>query len=256
MIYKYASLYEVLNKVHRDTGSLDDIHIEDLIEWAGEALDQIGAYQQFIRKVTGDKANPHLDVTNYKAKLPCDVYRIEQVSVNGKHAVYAGNTFNHLLDGSCCTNAVEIDNYRDLFYDNFGNVFSNVAPNNFDNRYYEPYAYDVNDNYITLNVKEGKVCLAYIAIPLDENGFPLIPDDVSYREAISRYCIMKIMYINWIKGRVGKDIYEHSEQKWHWYCAQAKGKAVAPSLDKMEQIKRRFLKLIPEIHQHKTFFKK
>lgn len=254
MIYKYTSINDVLAKIYRDSGSPDYINWKDMMEWAGEALDKIGAHLQYRRRITGDLNNPNLIITDYKAKLPCDFFRLEQLAINGQAAYYAGNTFQHLMDGSCCSNIVPDSRYEDLFVDNFGNLFTNLGEQK-DLDFYKRYTYDINDNYITTNTKDGTICMAYIAIPLDDNNFPLIPDEDSYKEAVTKYCIMKMDYISWRTGRISNDIFKHSEREWFWYCAQAKGRASMPSLDKLELIKRRWVKLIPEINQHFVFFK-
>lgn len=48
---------------------------------------------------------------------------------------------------------------------------------NLDFNTHSTYTYQVNNNRITTNFKEGKVVMAYRAIPTDENGYPMIPDD-------------------------------------------------------------------------------
>lgn len=254
MIYKYISIYNILEKLFRDNGINSEVNWEDCIEWAGEALDKIGAYQQYIRKVTGDKENPCLDITDFKAKLPCDFHALEQIAVNGYAAKYAGNTFHHLKDGCACT--VQ-DNTKDdltLFPDNFGNEFM-VNAGTKDVGFMQGYTYDINDNFLTLNARTGKVCIAYLAIPVDADGFPMIPDDISYREAITKYITMKLDYIQWRSGKAADKLFAHSEREWLWYCAQAKGKASMPSLEKLESIKKQWVKLIPGLSQEKVFFK-
>lgn len=254
MIYKYTSVLDVISKVYRDTGSPDYINWKDLIEWAGEGLNLIGAHLQYKRRVTGDLGNPNLILENYKAKLPCDFFALEQLAINGQAAHYSGNTFLHMMDGSCCSNVIPDDNYQDLFVDNFANLFSNLGEMR-GSELHKRYTYDINDDYITANIKDGTICMAYIAIPLDDNGYPQIPDHVSYIEAISKYCIMKIDYIGWRTGKISADLYRHSEREWLWYCGQAKAAASMPSIDKLELIKKRWVKLIPEMNQHFVMFK-
>lgn len=254
-VNRFASVYEIIEKVYRDTGSPDDINFTDLIVWAGEALDKIGAYAQYKRKVTGDLANPNLDITNYKAKLPCDFYRLEQIAVNGKAATWAGNTFHHLLGGECCSGAIKDVGYDDLFKDNFGNIFSNLG-NSHNTRNIQYYTFDINDDYLTLNVKEGKVCIAYIATPVDDEGYPMIPDEESYKEAISRYLIMKLDYISYRRGKASRELYNDSQREWAWYCNQAgSGAMMGEMVDKQELFRKRWTKLIPEIRQHVVFHK-
>jgi hypothetical protein len=254
MIYKYASIYEILEKLFRDTGMADDINWEDCVVWAGEALDAIGAYQQYIRKVTGDLENPCLDIVDFKAKLPCDFHKLEQIAVNGYAARYAGNTFHHILDGCMCTTQNSTAEDVSLFTDNWGNTFSNLSGGNLKGLR-QPYTFDINDNYITLNVQEGKVCIAYQAVPLDKNGFPMIPDKDSYKNAVTKYIIMKLDYQAWRTGKIADKVFQHSEREWLWYCGQAKGDGNTPNIDKMEQIKKQFIKLIPNIDQHRVFGK-
>lgn len=254
MIYKYISIYEVLEKLFRDTGFTDDVNWEDCIVWAGEALDKIGAYQQYLRKVTGDLENPCLDIIDFKAKLPCDFHKLEQIAVNGYAARYAGNTFHHIMDGCMCT--VQENDTEDvsLFSDAWGNTFTNLSGGNLKGLR-QPYTFDINDNYITLNVETGKVCIAYQAIPMDKNGFPLVPDNELYKEAISKYLIMKLDYILWRTGKISDKVFQHSEREWLWYVGAAKAEGRMPNLDKMEQIKNQFIKLIPTISQHRVFHK-
>jgi hypothetical protein len=232
----------------------DDVNWEDCIVWAGEALDKIGAYQQYLRKVTGDLENPCLDIVDYKAKLPCDFFKLEQIAVNGYSATYAGNTFHHILDGCMCTIDSTTEEAASIFTDSLGNEFSNLAGGN---QYglQQPYTFDINDNFITLNVQEGKVCIAYQAIPIDKDGFPMIPDKESYKTAVVKYITMMLDYQMWRTGKIADKVFQHSEKEWLWYCGQAKGDGNMPNLDKMEQIKKQFIKLIPNIDQHRVFHK-
>jgi hypothetical protein len=253
MIYKYRSTYEIIERLYRDGDYSDELPWEDCMIWIAEALDKIGAFPQYLRKVTGDLGEPCLDIIDYKAKLPCDVFRIEQVAVNGIAARYSGNSFHHLMGGDCCTVPVYPPLYEDLFKDNIDNIFTNLAAVTGNN--IQVPTYDVNNNFLTLNMKEGKVCIAYIAKPIDKNGFPLIPDDIAYVEAVTKYCMYKLDYREWRKGKLQKDIFQYSEREWLFYCGQAKGSANMPSVDMLERIKTQWLKLIPETNQWKVFMK-
>lgn len=255
MIYKYRSIYEVIEKVYRDSGFSEEISLEDMVVWASEALDFIGAKQQYISKVTGDLDNPDLDITDYKAKLPCDFHKLSQIAVNGEPAEYVGNTFHHLKGGDCCTtNGIDESGTVTSWNDNFGNTFSSILGNS-DTSDLQGYTYDINNNYITLNVETGKVCISYIAVPTDENGYPMIPDDEAYIKAVSRYIIMMHDYILWRTGKITSEIFKHSEREWFWCVGQARAAGLKPNLDMMENLKGQFVKLIPGIKHHGTFFK-
>ena len=285
---KYISLKAIMEQVYADNGYQFELPWIDCMQWAEEALNLIGHPRQYIRKVTGHKDNPDLDIKDYRAHLPCDFYQLEQVAVNGMAAEYSGDTFHHLLAGDCC--GITDDSTSSLYYGNDHTITRNwgtdVLTFDADTQSYSYQArdlldmqnlnlqsdgtqefllsdgvqegrritFDLNNNHITLSVKEGKVCIAYLAIPTDDEGLPLIPDDTSYQLAIKKYLTMKIDYIAWRKGELRSDIFQHSEQEWQWYVGQAGNKAKMPNIDQMEGIKNQVMRLLPNINAHETFF--
>ena len=278
---KYISLKAIMEQVYADNGYQFELPWVDCMMWAEEALNLIGHPRQYIKKITGHKENPNLDIKNYRAQLPCDFYQLEQVAVNGMPAEYSGNTFHHLMDGACCglegystlVAQVQEQNWGSLVRsydedtqeyvylernDNLSNTEGGIM--SFDltmnaDTTYNPITFELNNNHITLSVKEGEVCMAYLAIPTDEEGLPLIPEDTSYQLAIKKYLTMKIDYIAWRRGELRSDIFEHSQQEWTWYVGQAGNKAKMPNIDQMEGIKNQIMRLLPKINHHETFFR-
>jgi hypothetical protein len=261
MIGQYISLKEIIEGIYTDTGAQDSIIYEDLIKWSVEALNKIGHPLQYRRKVTGHKDNPNLTITDYKAPLPNNLHKIEQILVNGQTARYSTDSFHYLLGGECCglpntqaqnlTGAVSTGFYIDGFGNEFNSgTFSNASCGN--------VTYAVNSDCLTLSVKEGDVCIAYLEFPVDEEGLPLIPDEESYREAVTRYLIMKIDYKEWRKNpnsQGNRMLYEDSKTEWAWYVGQAANKAKLHSVDQLESIKNMLVKTFHSFNQHKSGFK-
>jgi len=277
---KYISLKAIMEQVYADNGYQFELPWVDCMQWTEEALNLIGHPRQYIRKVTGHKENPNLDIKNYRAQLPCDFHSLEQVAVNGMPAEYSGNTFHHLLDGDCCgiegfTNLaahVREQNWGELVKvtnddgtssyeqrsDSLSNTDSGIMSFDMDivmDSEINPITFDLNNNNITLSVKEGKVCMAYLAIPTDEEGLPLIPEDTSYQLAVKKYLTMKVDYIAWRRGTLQQAVFEHSQQEWMWYVGQAGNKAKMPNIDQLEAIKNQTMRLLPKVNAHETFFK-
>jgi len=277
---KYISLNSIMEQVYADNGYQFELPWVDIMMWTEEALNLIGHPRQYIRKVTGHKENPNLDIKNYRAQLPCDFHSLEQVAVNGMPAEYSGNTFHHLLDGDCCgiegfTNLaahVQEQNWGELVkvtnddgassYEQRNDSLSNTEGGimSFDmdivmDSEINPITFDLNNNNITLSVKEGKVCMAYLAITTDEEGLPLIPEDTSYQLAVKKYLTMKVDYIAWRRGTLQQAVFEHSQQEWMWYVGQAGNKAKMPNIDQLEAIKNQTMRLLPKVNAHETFFK-
>lgn len=252
MIGQYISIKSIIEDFYGDTESSDLINYENFIRWGVEALNKIGHPMQYRRRVTGTEDNPDLLVTNYKAQLPCNIHKIEQISVNGKPARYTTNSFHHLLSGECCGQSISYPSgYSEGFYiDGFGNEF---------NAGRFPYSsnceitYDVNADCLTLSVKEGYVCIAYLEFPVDEEGFPLIPDEESYREAVVNYFKFKTDYITWRKNpssQAHKALYEDSKTEWLWYVGQASNKSKLHSVDQLESIKNMLLRTYQTYNGH------
>ena len=81
MVYKTHSVQKVIAKVFTDLQLQEGDHrISDMIEYAGEAVEKIGAIVQFENKVTGKEDLPLLELSNYQAVLPFDLHKISQVA--------------------------------------------------------------------------------------------------------------------------------------------------------------------------------
>ena len=82
--------------------------------------------------------------------------------------------------------------------------------------------YDVNTGYIYVNFAEGKVTLNYFTTPVDDQGRPLIPDDVYYIKAV----------VSFIRYRLGERAYWQNkilerqlnmlETDWYFYLPAAR----------------------------------
>jgi len=60
--------------------------------------------------------------------------------------------------------------------------------------------FHLKENTATFNFKEGTVLIQYFAFPKDEDGLPMIPDDIRIEEAIEYYIIYKELEKKFISG--------------------------------------------------------
>jgi hypothetical protein len=290
MIYKLTSVKRVIAKVFTDLDLKEGDHrVSDLVEWSGEALEKIGAFPSFVNKVTGKDSQPFLEVSNYQAKLPNDFHNMVQVSYsptqNGPFYSMRYGTGNFDQGNPTTTEVTNTDvsntsdivvlamNLYDLDYTaaltkinnepetrsklgailNLRIPFSTTGANN-------PMAttsditYVITSNYIKTNVETGYLMLAYQAIPTDSQGYPMIPDDQSFIEAIYWYLVMKLYYPQWVAGQVRDAVYYDARRSWNYYCKQAYGDALLPNTDQLESIKNSWLRLVPELNEHASGF--
>lgn len=288
MIYKTTSVKRVIAKVFTDLDLQEGEHrISDMIEWCGEALEKIGAFPSFVNKVAGKDNEPLLVISNYQTKLPCDFHRPIQIAYALNEAGpfypmrYATGSFDFGSDYTALTTSdvtypesalvtLTMELYALTYVEALAKL--NTEPttralinslldsktsatstdDNLDIT--EDYTYIITSNYIKTNQETGYIMLAYQAIPTDKEGYPLIPDDVSFIEALYWYVVMKLLYPQWKQGSIRDAVYYDARRSWNYYCKQAYGNALMPNKDQLESIKNTWLRLVPEISEHTTAF--
>jgi len=286
MIVKQISCKRIISKILTDLNIQEEtVRISDIVEWIGEAVEKIGGFHQYNIKVSGKEGEPFLVVSGYQAEIPDDVYKILGVAYsNSQNGNFIPLRYNYssfsarqpvtesdsdfvasnselvrlamdLYDLSyedaltlINTNSITKEKLTGLLnVDSFG-VSDNTTDYTFD------YTYTINSNYIKLNVDSGYLMLAYQSIPTDFDGYPLIPDDPGYIEAVYWYVRVKLLYPEWALGRVTDRVYSHAENKWRFYSRQAYANVILPSVDQLESLKNKWLEIVPEMFDHSTFF--
>ena len=221
MIHKRVTIDYLINKLYRDLGLTEDINRDDVIEWSAEALGRIGAFNQFEQKIKT------IEIEDGKAKLPCDIYKIRMVTYGNKPLNLVGNShlqpyFCDDCEIPCCPDCGE------TFY--------------------------VNNNYIFTSFDAGDICIEYIGIPVDEEGYPTIPDDEYYIEACKFYVTFMLDWRDWRKGKIADKIKDDSEAKWNFYVQSARGAGNMPGLIELERLKNIMQRLTPLNDEYNNFF--
>ena len=248
----FISFREILEKVYADNGYSYELPIADAVTWMSDCMELIGHPDQYEIKITGHKEYTPFDISNYRAELPCGFHRLKQIAIDGFPAFPSNHSFHQLMDGDCCGLDDISAILGDTFVDNFNNEFNTALGTRFRS---EPVTYSLNNDFITLSAKEGKVCMSYWSILLDDEGYPMVPNDVSYVQAVTWYLTKKLDYISWRKGEISDKVFAKSEQEYEWYVAQASSRAKMPDVDKMENLKRQLLRLKPNPDHYNGFFK-
>jgi hypothetical protein len=295
------SLDRVFSGLYRDLKPAMELSEADLIEWAAEALEFIGAYPQF------EEAVETLQVKQYKVLIPCGLHKILQIGLKVSEGAPSGcpiyvdkfgnppdcekhpndpcecpptvpcNESGLVFADGACTDKSTIA-LAELWTEYYGNPFTTtsayhnewvpirLATGSFRDadmhssgcanlKSQSKMTYKIDNPYIKTNFKEGHICIAFIRQPLDDKGWPMIPDTVHYVEAIKKYLVYKIKYSEFLQGAIHPNIYEKLEQDWHLYCRQARNTMLMPStIDEMENLKDSWKRLIPQEKRYYGFF--
>ena len=114
-------------------------------------------------------------------------------------------------------------------------------------------SYIIDDDYIKTSFSSGKICLSYMAFPTDSDCYPLVPDDVSYKEAMFWY-IFKQLLLGGYDKPTNKIDYVFADTKWKYYCTQARNAATFPDIDRYESFLNQWVRLVPDINANVDLF--
>ena len=275
-VYNQITSRAIIRKIMRDLQTTSDNWIDDAIEWMGEALEHIGSSAQLQEK------GCVLTIKNYRADLPTDLYYINQVAINNNVLPSVENELTDILakidaikeDLDANPNQNVIRELRDLT--NRLVVLENIYLA--DTAGLQPLAYSttsfpksihctdcvnemakhkesyfIDAGTIKTSFVSGKVCLSYKAFPLDDMGYPMVPDDISFKEALFWYVYKKLLLGNSVNVPNGIN-YTFAEQQWKYYCTQARNSAVFPDIDKWESFLNQWVRMIPNMNRHNNAF--
>lgn len=242
MIYKLEPLDRVVSTVIRNLG-LGDIPVpfSDMIEWMADGLEHIGAYYQLEEK------DAVVTIQNHKGEFPCDLHKLIRVEhlnepLSGHTGIYTSNCKDTVLrlnpallevgeDGTRPYDKISAyDKYMILAYPN---STERGAPTGFSKdligRDTGSGLYNISQNHITTSIREGVAYIKYLAMPIDSRGYPMIPDNVSFRDAMFWKVVYHLsMRDPQIIPNPEMRSCERNYQKWMFYCKQARGEANAP----------------------------
>jgi len=237
----FISVKTIIAKLYRDLRIKEEEDFTDIIEHCAEALDFIHVYPQYTNKPA------IVTIKNYKGELPCDYIGMDILEYNGNNLRYSTNSFGPQTNTS---------NYYLTPYSYNQKKIENavfVDPKNI-NYFFNGESVKLENGYVKTSFKEGIINIRYMAMIIDEEGYPMVPDHVSFKEALYWYCTYKYLYPKALNGEISGQFYSDAYAKWEHYCNQSGAEAMMPDLDTLENIKRNFIRLKPNVLQADTFY--
>jgi len=234
MISGYISINRIIAKVYRSLDINYEIPVNDMVEFAAEALELIGVYGQY------DEITDCITLANGKAKLPCGFHKLIDINYKQQPLYWASQSAaNNYACHSCQVPICKGDNCGNTFY--------------------------LNDSYLITNINNGidsnlpdedkSVCINYLGIHLDEDGFPMIPDDIYYQKAIESFIIHMIDYREWRKGKITDKVKDASEANWLFYVNSARGSGNMPNTAQLENLTSIMTRLMPMRREYSKNFR-
>jgi len=115
--------------------------------------------------------------------------------------------------------------------------------------------YTINNNYINLSEETGIIEVSYKSLLTDDDGFPMIPDDQSFQDALYYYIIKEHLFGLRAMGKITRDFYEEIKQEYAWAVGQAKNNLKLAGMDHWEASMNGIRRLIHDHNQADDGFK-
>ena len=217
---RYISLRQVLDDI-LDHPMLRNVSLERAVNYTVHFMRIVGCPRMFEEKTA------LVEIENYRGLMPCDFNNIIQVRTHN----------------SCNRKDYGVFRYTtDSFH------MSENKQNSFD------LTYKVQGNIIFTSIKEGTIEIAYNAFAVDSDGYPMIPDDSSFINALELYIKKKHFNVLFDTGKIAPAIYNQVCQDYAWAVGQAQSSLIKPSIDQMQAITNSLNTLIPRVTEHRSGF--
>lgn len=248
MIYSSVSIENVIGRILRNTQLSDMSAMQNMYEWIPEAMELLETQYQLSPEFKD------LSISFHQSKLPCGLIILDAVEYNGCRLPLS-NTVRPVHAGAPSTNSSQtvqksIIGYQENHITGNGSFVSTLEELN-SRGYAAGEFYYTKLGYLCTSMKTASVRLFYRVPPLDEQGFPLIPDNGNYKEAMYWWVRGKLLgggYIN--DSRQDED---SCLRKFELYGARAVGEITYPSIDRMEMIKAHQVRLIAPMNYWESY---
>lgn len=222
---KKISVGNILWKVLKQP-IVQDLKYEDAAEYAIEYLRLIGAPLAFEDKVE------RIKLSNYKGLLPSNLINLKGIEYSDSE----------------CDGGIAMRYASNIYHTDINNDKGHLNS-------YQEYTYITQNNVITTSMKDGWINISYSALATDEFGYPLIPDNESFKVALEYYIIHRTLEGLWSMGKITDKVFQYYEQKRHYYSAQATNSMTIKNMDQMETMFNAINRMILDVNPQETFYK-
>lgn len=217
---KYISLKQILDNI-LDHPMLKDVSFERAVNHTINFIRIVGCPRIFEEKTAT------VEIEDYRGVIPYDFNDIIQVRMHN------------------CNN----DNYKVFRYSTDNFHMSENKKESFD------LTYKIQGNIIFTSIKNGTIEIAYNSFAVDSDGYPLIPDNSSFINALELYIKKKYFTILFDTGKITPAVYNQVCQDYAWAVGQAQSDLIRPSLDQLESFTNSWNTLIQRTNSHSNGFR-
>lgn len=267
--HPFVSGKEILARVIRSLGyKLPSTYHDDILEWIPEGMGFLELTNSLVKTSSGNLNCPgELLVTNHCVPLPKGF--IAMLAVEDEHGkrlplggdvtdITSPTSIRHQQANTARASVFEVNPYQHQTSNGvpteepgtsvpiYGEDLEAVTEVDSSNSYYQ-----ISGNQIQTSFEEGFIKIHYLALPICDDGYPLIPDNQNYKQALEWHIIRRLIGSGYQHPVFN---YQYAEQQFEKYAGRAANEISYPSLDGAAKLNRAIVRLIPPFHFADDFF--
>lgn len=250
---QYISIQQIADDL-AEHPLLRDVSYDRIVNYAFELMRIVGCPKLFE-----DKVAP-VEIHNYRGELPCDF--VEVISVAGCDGTeYVTTMDNFFVDDPCrkdvpanCGPGAILVEQKQITRGCGSYLQKKVTAYAPTDANHGRGSYKIQGNVIFADLSETVLKVAYRSIPMDENGFPMLPNNAAFIRAIEAYITVKRFEILFSLGKINGQVLQVAQQEYAWAVGQAANDLIMPTIDEMETITHVWNTLLPRSTEHRNGF--
>ena len=185
-----------------------------------------------------------IEIKDFRGLLPCDLISIKQV-----RDASTGVCLRAMTD----TFTPKVNSNEEAPKDLLNNIQSEYIPPM--RKYSEEPAFKTQGRIMFTSFPEGEVEIAYKAIPVDEDGYPLLLDNETYLNALEAYIKKQVFTVKYDTGKIVAGVLTNAQNDYYWASHLLESEMLIPSVSEMESITRALTTLIKPVTHFDNGFK-
>ena len=213
--FNYISIKEILSRLLKHP-LLQNLSTEAAIQYTLDFISCMGLPNIYADKVTT------ICIDNFRGILPCDLIAINQV---------------RLARTGVCLRAMT-DNFNGTHSEDKGEL-----------------SFKTQGSVIFTSFKTGDIEISYKAIPTDDGGLPLLPDNPVFLKTLELYIKKEWFTILFDMGKISSAVLQNTQQEYAFKAGQCNNEFMIPSVSEMEAFTRMYNTLIPRVNEFSKSFR-
>lgn len=240
---QYTNIRRVLDDI-TDHPLLRDVTLEQVIRHTIRFISLHGYPQLYQDKIDT------VDIKDFRGLLPCDLISIIQVK-DLKTDVCLRSMTDTFTPG--LRPKPDMRNQPKDLLNNLKPLVDTYIPPI--QEYREEPSFKTQGRIIFTSFPEGRVEVAYKAIPVDEDGFPLLIDNETYLNALEAYIKVKVFTVKFDTGKIQAGVLSNAQSEYAWAAHLLQSEMITPSMAEMESMTRYLNTFIKPVRQFDNGFK-